>query len=347
MESAKKSLLQIQQAKKIAIITHYNPDADAIGSMIALKRLIKKNFETQKRPLFVDIFTQVEKLDDKYQPLTYGENLNIQHFKRYDLAIAVDCSDINRLGKFKKIFSKAKCTINIDHHETNTKFAKNNIVAKNCSSSAEILYLLYCKVFKLNFSADICSLLYSGIITDTNNLTQNISNNTLKVVSELTEKCRQDSYNLEAIRNHFFKSNTKEQLTLLSRALESITFAESGKIAMMKLVKNDFTQTNTTQDDTLGIVDYSCTIQGVEIGIIFIKQEDNTYYVSLRSKKEVDVGKIAHSMGGGGHKNVAAFKTKEDDNLTDIKTKLISLCKTELEKQEENTENIEDLFAEI
>lgn len=347
MESAKNTLSQMQNAKKIAIITHTNPDADAIGSMIALKRLIKKNFETTEKPLIIDIFAQTDNLDEKYLPLINGEKLNEQHYKRYDLAIAVDCADKNRLGEYSTIFSKAKDNINIDHHDTNTKYAKNNVVAKNCSSTAELLYLLYCKVFKLQYSADICGLLYSGIITDTNNLTQNIGNTTLKVVFEISEKCRQENYNLEAIRTHFFKNSTKEQLTLLSLALQSLTFAENGKIAMMKLIKHDFIETNTTQDDTLGIVDYACKLSGVEIGVMFIKQEDNTYYVSLRSKNDCDVSEIAKAMGGGGHKNIAAFKTNEDDNLTDVKAKLISLCKAEFEKHAENTESIESLFAEI
>ncbi|MGN1212633.1 MAG: bifunctional oligoribonuclease/PAP phosphatase NrnA [Christensenellales bacterium] len=346
MEQAKNSLSQIKQAKKIAIIAHINPDADAIGSMIALKRLIKKNFETPKNIITVDTFAQADFIDEKYSPLLSGENLNLQNCTKYDLAISVDCADINRLGEFKNIFENATDTLNIDHHDTNTKFAKNNIVAKNCSSTAEVLYLLYHDVFKLNFSADICSLIYSGIITDTNNLTQNIGSSTLKIVFELTEKCKQENYNLEAIRDHFFKNNTKEQLTLLSRALQSLSFAENGKIAMMKLIKHDFVETNATQDDTLGIVDYACKLSGVEIGVIFIKQEDNTYYVSLRSKNEVDVGKIASAMGGGGHKNVSAFKTKPEENLTDVKSKLISLCKAELENCSHNTESIESLFWE-
>ena len=346
MESAKYSIEQIKQAKNIAIISHINPDADAIGSMIALKRLIKKNFATSNNSLIIDTFAQTDIIDSRYSPLLNGENLNKQTCKKYDLAICVDCADINRLGKFKKIFNNATDTLNIDHHETNTKFAKNNVVAKNSSSTCEILYLLYHNVFKLDFSAGIDSLLYSGIITDTNNLTQNLGNSTLKVVFELIEKCRQSNCNLEVIRDHFFKNNTKEQLTLLGHALQTLNFVENGKIAMMKLVKQDFIETKAKQDDTVGIVDYTCNLSGVKIGIIFIKQQDNTYYVSLRSKDEVDVGKIASAMGGGGHKNVSAFRTKQKENLTDVKSKLISLCKAELDNCNQNTESIESLFLE-
>lgn len=347
MDSARNSLEQIANASKIAIITHANPDADAIGSMISLKRIIKKNYENENNPIHIDLFAQTEVVDEKYQPLLFNETLNQQNFDAYDLAICVDCADLSRLGQYENIFSNATDNLNIDHHQTNTKFAQNNIVIKRCSSTCELIYILYCTIFKLKHSADICSLIYAGIITDTNNLTQNLSNSTLKVVFELNEKCRQENMNLDTVRDHFFKNNTKEQFTLLSRALTSLSFAENGKIAMMKIIKQDFADTNTTQDDTIGIVDYACKLQGVEIGAIFIKQEDNTYYVSLRSKNEIDVGEIAKQMGGGGHQNVAAFCTNTDDNLTDIKAKLISLCKAEFEKNPEAAESIEAMFAEL
>lgn len=347
MESAKKSLYQMGTAQKIAIICHSKPDADAFSSMIALKRLIKKNFETEKYKINIDVFADTDEVSDKYAPLLNGENLNEQTAEKYDLAIAVDCANKSRLGKYEVVFDNAKDTLNIDHHQTNDKFAHNNIIKTHCSSTCEIVYLYYGKVAGLKISSDICSLLYSGIITDTNNLTQNLSSFTLEAVTELQQTCNQENVNLEKIRDHFFKNDTKEQLSLLGRALSSLSFCENGKIAMMKILKQDFAETNATKDDTLGIVDYACKLQGVEIGVLFIKQENNTYYVSLRSKGELDVSEIAKNMGGGGHKNIAAFATTENDNLTDIKTKLVGLCKTELEKQQNNDENIESLFAEM
>ena len=345
MESAKKSLVQLSTSNKIAIIAHIRPDADAFGSMIAMKRLIKKNFETELHKIDIDIFAETDEINERYAPILNGETLNQQNFDTYDLAVAVDCSDIERLGMFKNIFENAKDTLNIDHHETNSRFANNNIVKKHCSSTCEIIYLYYDKVVKLKFSPDIYSLIYAGIITDTNNLTQNLSSFTLKAVNEIQNKTSQENYNLEKLRDFFFKNDTKEQLTLLGKALNSLTFSENGKIAMMKLIKHDFAETNASQEDTLGIVDYACKLQGVDIGVLFIKQENNTYYVSLRSKGEIDVGEIAKNMGGGGHKNIAAFSTTEDDNLTDIKSKLINLCKQELEKNKIEELNIERLFS--
>jgi phosphoesterase RecJ-like protein len=344
MESVKKGLEYIKKAKRIAIIGHINPDADALGSMVALKRTIINNFETNCHKITVDIFAQTNEIAEKCLPILKNETINFANFNKYDLAISVDVATRSRLGIYGKIFKKARRTLNFDHHETNEKFARNNIVATGCSSTCELLYMFFKDFAHLNLTTDILSLIYSGIITDTNNLSQNIGANTLRIVAELTNACKINSVNLETIRNHFFKSDTKEQLNLLGRALASFSFAGNGKIAMMKITKQDFADTNTSQTDTLGIVDYACKLQSVEIGILFIKQDDNTYYASLRSKGDVDVGKIAKDMGGGGSKNISAFSTKADDSLTDVKTKLIALCKAELEANKAQDGSIEKLF---
>ena len=343
MESAIQCLNQFQKAKRIAIMAHKSPDADAVCSCVALKRLIKKTYETDDNRIDIDIF--LEGLTDKYAPFTKGETINVQNFKRYDLAICLDCPSSDRTGIYQKIFKRAKDTLNIDHHETNSKFASNNIVSI-CSSTCEILYSFFIYILKWEATPDIYRLLYAGILTDTNNLSQNITKNTLKIISKLMQLNDELNLNLPSIKDYFFKSNTVEQITLLQRALNSIMFYEDNKIAVMKLVKQDFNETGASKDDTLGIVDYAISIKGVEIGVIFIKNEDNTYYVSLRSRNEIDVGEVAKQMGGGGHHNIAAFQTKEGDTLADIKAKLFALCKIELEKVQDTESPIENLFVE-
>ena len=148
------------------------------------------------------------------------------------------------------------------------------------------------------------------------------------------------------LRNYFFQNKTKQQLALLSRALKSLSFAENGRIATMKIIKKDFIASEATQNDTFGIVDYACALEGVEIGILFIKQKNNAYYISLRSKGEIDVGQIAQDMGGGGSKNIAAFETHPQDNLTYIKAKLFFLCRLALEQEHPNMFKITDYFRE-
>ena len=347
MKSELNCFLQIKNARKIAIFTHKNADTDALASCIALRRIIKENFETEDKKYTIDIFTDTTIFNKKDEDLIKNETINQQSYKRYDLSIALDCASIKMLGKLENQFKNKKNTLSIDHHITNTKFALNNIISPMCCSTCEMIYLIFIQINKLNCSAQTMGVIYSGIITDTNNLTQNVGPKTYNVIDVLLKTAEDEGLNLEQIRNHYFKSNTKEQNALLSRALSSITYASNEKIAIMKITKQDFIETKTTRADTLGIVDHAINTQGVEIGVIFIKRDDNTYYVSLRSKNEsINVGQIAKAMGGGGHTKVAAFETKPEDNLTDIKTKLVTLCNYELSKTVEEIDDISALFAE-
>ena len=277
MESSLNCFMQIKNAEQIAIIVHNNADTDAVASAISLRRIIKDNFETDNKKYIVDIFSDTCVFNAKDEDLIKNEEINKQNCKKYDLAIALDCSSRARLGLYDKIFKRAKDTLNIDHHITNERFAKNNIVSPKCSSTCEIIYLLFIQINKLSCSSNTLSVIYSGIITDTNNLTQNIGPKTFNVINSLNKLTLIDEIDLEKVRNHFFKNNTKEQNALLSRALKSLNYSNDGKIAMMKITKTDFNQTHTSISDTLGIVDHAINTQGVEIGVIFIRQLDNTY----------------------------------------------------------------------
>ena len=342
MKSILECIKQISSNEKIAIITHTNADADALCSSIFLKRAIKSKYETEDKHIHIDIFTETKTFGDLYEPIIRNVPINNQRFKKYDLAIAVDSPTLSRLGKYKRIFKRAKDTLLFDHHETCEFFARNNLM-NTVSSTCELLYTIFAEKKGWKLSAESLRLIYTGIITDTNNLTQNISVSTHKIIANLMQMDTDKSLSLETIRNYFFKNSTKEKMSLLQRALESLSFYENDRIAMMKIVKQDLIDTGCSQDDTLGIVDYAINMKGVDIGIIFIKQEDNSYYVSLRSKNNIDVGLIAKALNGGGHLNTAAFQSAEP--LTDIRSKLIAECKKQFAQMP--TENdISHLFDE-
>lgn len=342
MQSVTEAIRQMSKNKTIAIITHIGADADAFCSLISLKRLIKKQFETPEEHIHIDLFTDTKNIPEIYDPLVKNVPLNSQRFKKYDLAIAVDCPSLDRLGRYKRIFKRAKDSLLFDHHDTCNKFAKNNIVIKT-SSTCEILYLLFILKRDWKASPEIIRLLYAGMITDTNNLTQNVNIGTHKVLADMMQKDADAPLNLDIIRNYFFKNSSKEKMSLLQRALESLQFFENDRIAIMKIVKQDLYETDCKQEDTLGIVDYALNMKGVDIGIIFIKQEDNSYYVSLRSKNNINVGEIAKSFGGGGHLNIAAFQSNY--SLTEIKSNLILKCREQLIKHP-TSDIVSNLFDE-
>lgn len=338
MRSPKKALDDIENAKSIAIFCHTNPDADALASCVSIKKLIKLNLVNSDETKVIDIFFEYEDISELNNAIIKGVETNIQNCEKYDIAICVDCPTADRMGKYKDLFLSTENTINFDHHATNEEFAYNNLVLKKASSTCEVLYTL-AKIQNLHISDEFCKLIYAGIITDTCNLTQGtITVRTHKIITELVER----GIDIDSINDHFFKNNTKSKAYLLKEALDSLAFYANDRIAFMKLTKQDLQECNATFDDTLGIVNQGIEIKGVDIAILAIKQEDNSYYVSLRGKNEVEVANIAKNMGGGGHEQVAAFQYS--GFLTDLRDALLSECKIELAKHPAQ-EIGENLFA--
>ncbi|MBO7526374.1 MAG: DHH family phosphoesterase, partial [Clostridia bacterium] len=115
---------EIEKSKRIAIFSHVAPDADALCSCFALKNLIRNNFDAK----IVDVFNDGP-IGELYNQILRDEVINPQPQKAYDLAFVLDCPNLDRIGKCKEIASTAKNIINIDHHETNSKFGTTNIVS--------------------------------------------------------------------------------------------------------------------------------------------------------------------------------------------------------------------------
>ncbi len=325
-------LTKINAAKRIALFSHTNPDGDAISSCLALKDFIRTNFKRKKVDIFIDTG---EKLSSLYLPLINKEKLNKQHVKKYNLAIALDCTDGKRFEKYLPIFNATPVKINIDHHDTNTNFGGLNIVAESASSTCEIIYSLALKS-KKTITPELAKLVYVGILTDTVCLTQNnVTRNTYRVLSDISKF----NIDLDKIKTYFFKTNSKAKTFLLEKALRSLKFYDDDQIAIMKIKNNDLTTLNATAEDTLGIVEHANNIEGVLIAALILEKELGKYYVSLRSKGFVNTAEIAKHFGGGGHENMSAFQI--DRELTKLTTELVEKCKETI-KNNIPSEKIQD-----
>ena len=98
---------QLTNSNRIAIIAHQSPDADALCSAVALKKLIRQNFD-EKDDKIIDIFVDSEEIPSLLQPIVKNVDINQQNADNYDLVICVDCSNLGRLGKYQEIFNNAK-----------------------------------------------------------------------------------------------------------------------------------------------------------------------------------------------------------------------------------------------
>lgn len=310
----------IENAKSIAVITHFAPDTDAFTSSRVMREIIRKSQKpgpkgkkTRKR---VDIFMEHDKLPQSLDFLipqkekeTGIRYVNPQRpLKQYDLAIVLDCASKERMGIYSSVFDSAKDTFNIDHHATNTRFANKNLVLKT-SSTCEALYYIFLHRQKTEVSKYILSLLYSGILTDTNNLKNNADSKTTELaVSRIKQKLGVSLAN--KIKANFFESNSAAKDELYSYAYNKKyrKYLADGKFCLIVLDNKAFKQSNAEIDDAEGIVDEALHRKGVVASGIILEKEKNKLTVKLRSKEGVKISELASEFKGGGHDRIAGLQ---------------------------------------
>ena len=302
----------LNDANKIAIFVHINPDADCLGSAIALGVYLKKLNKS------VSFFCDDE-IHSNY------DILGVECFERvlqdeYDLLVAVDCSDVMRIGSYCKYFMAHPNTVCIDHHSTNTNFAKINLVKQEVSTTVIIHEML--KSINYDFDKEIATVLYAGIIGDTGGLAYgDLTSKVFNIVAELVSY----DVDIDKVSYYLLRRRSYGQLMLLKCALSSLSI--DNNFASMVITLQDFEQTNTTPTDVFGLVNYAINIDEVDVAVCLCEYLPNKYQVSFRGKGSIDVGKLANVFGGGGHKNASGCRLfgNKDKCIEKIKKAVISL----------------------
>jgi len=304
----------LDKATKIAIVSHINPDADALCSSLALKNIIKNNYDYK----YVDVFVDGE-IGSLYDPILRDEVVNPRKpCSSYDLVFVLDSPNIERTGIYGDLILNTPVIVDIDHHATNEKFGTYNFVSAGASSTCEMIYLM-AKGSKFEMNNLIAKELYQGIITDTNCFTSNaISRRSHQVISELLGY----KFDSEAIKAYYFKNNSVAKTRLLQKALISLKFYGGEKFTTMKIPNELFAKFDASFEDSLGIIDNGINISGTEISAILVEKEPERIHVSLRSKGKINVGEIAQKFGGGGSLELAAYQT--EGNIKECESALVA-----------------------
>lgn len=312
LESIKEKVLE---STSIVILTHEHPDGDAIGSSLALLHGLRKLGKE------ADVFILGA-------PKCFGILPSFNEIKEYvpedssyDLCIALDSSDLERLGSYKDVFLKAKNTIVIDHHITNQNFGDVNYVNAVASSTCQNL-LVILAYLDVAISKEIAACAYAGILTDTGGFRYNVQTETFELAGMLLET----GIDVSKIYRNLFDISSEPKTKLLGRALERLEVLSSGRIAFTYVLKADEEEFKTQEGDHENIVNYGRNIEGVEVSIL-VHERDDKFKISLRSNEYLDVSLIATKYGGGGHMKAAGMST--DMSLDLIKQTIVS----EVEKQ--------------
>lgn len=286
-------LEEINRAESIVILTHENPDGDAIGTGLALYNALK---QIGKNP---DIIIPDYPRIFEFLPGT-SEIKKESEVKKYDLAISVDCATIKMLNGFSNYFEDAKVKISIDHHSTNTMFGDYNYVSPDAPACAQVL-LVILEYFKIEITKEIGTCILTGIITDTGGFRYSgVTAETFEFVASLLNK----GINVSKIYKKVLQTRTKANFELNRIAANRLEFFEDGKVAFTYITKEDEEKVNAESGDHEGIVEAGRDIEGVEVSI-FIHQTEKGCKVSMRSNEYVNVSDVCLLLGGGGHVRAA------------------------------------------
>ena len=284
-------LVEINNAEKIAIMAHETPDGDAIGSILAMYLALKKIGKTPD--------AIIKEFPKTFQFLPGSKEVKqSSEVDSYDLAIALDCADVKRLAG-KEYFEKAKKTIVIDHHGTNTMYGDLNFVNPVSPACCEILAGMI-EYFDIPIDTEIGACILTGIITDTGGFKySSVTPETFEFTAELLRK----GVNVSDIYQKVLETKTRANYELLKRASNRLELLEDGKVAFTYINGKDLEDVNAKVGDHEGIVESGRSIEGVKVSVFVREKEPNTWKVSMRSGNEsnVNVSDICYIFGGGGH----------------------------------------------
>ena len=281
---------EVREAKSIGISGHIRPDGDCIGSCMAMYMYLSKVMpEGTEIDVILgecsDIFNCIKDMD------------KIRKYPRrqpYDVFIALDCGP-DRLGDAEPGYTKAKKTINIDHHLSSVASSDVNYIFPKASSTSELVYGL---LTKEDMDVEIAKALYIGIIHDTGVMQyNNTSPETLRAVADLVSY----GFDFNSIIDETFYQKTYIQNQIMGRALtESIVFMD-GRCIVAAIDQKLQKFYGVTGKDMDGIVSQLRYTKGVEVAIFMYELESLKWKVSLRGNKDVPLNKVAEFFGGGGH----------------------------------------------
>jgi phosphoesterase RecJ-like protein len=303
----------MRNADHFLVVSHVQPDGDAISSTVVVGWLLQKLGKSAVLINEGELPSRLSFLDQFDSILNYKKATPPQQF---DAIIAVDCADFKRIGEVASSFAPGAKLLNIDHHPTNNGFGSVNVIRAEAAATVEILFDL---IERTNILLDLncATAIYTGLLTDTGGFRYS---NTSPRVMEIASQLLALGVSGNDLADHLLEKMTMAKLKLLQIALNRLTFTDNLEIGWVFIGKDDLRNTGAVPEDLEGIVNYALNVDGVEVGILFKEAEDGSVKASLRSAGKANVAAIAQLFGGGGHVRAAGCRLEgsREDSVSEL-----------------------------
>ncbi|MCW3045862.1 MAG: bifunctional oligoribonuclease/PAP phosphatase NrnA [Solirubrobacterales bacterium] len=309
-------LEELREGDRFVLVTHENPDGDALGSLVAMHRVLTALGKDSVMLMSAEEF-----------PLPYEYRFfdldGLQSLVPPDIdertVIFLDCGNIDR-NPAEVVKREGMHILNIDHHHDNTRFGTVNHVVEEASCTAEIVWDLM-RALGVEPALEIADALYVGLVTDTGKfMYENTGTRAHVMAAELIEA----GVDVHGIYRRLYEGMPYSKLELLARGLANVQRFDDGRLTITRLTRDDFRLAGAEDSYSEGVIDHLRSVEGTKVAALARElpaDEDpneparpTRKKVSLRATDgEVDVSIIARQAGGGGHRQAAGFSTTLSD----------------------------------
>ena len=310
------SVIDIIKTKdNFVILTHVNPDGDAIGSSLGMYHILKKLNKN------VDIV--INDVPSKFSYLNGYSDIKNESNNEYDYALVVDTATKDRINS-NSVLGNVKNIVVIDHHISNSRYGDANYI-EDLPACAQIIYNIF-KELKIEIDKNIGEALTNGLLTDTGGLSHaDVITSTYETIYELSK-----DINIPYVYKKTLGTVTKSEFELKKIAINNLKFYKENKIAYSYITEEDIKSCNGTHYDASTLVNIAREIEGVYVSI-FTKMFDDGIRISLRSNN-IDVNKVAGVFGGGGHVLASGISIDSLDGYDELLQNLINVLDSEIDE---------------
>lgn len=319
----KQAIEFIKKHDRFLLSTHINPDGDGIGSIMGVIGILKQlgkqytvifNDPPQEKLSFMERIEEVR---------VYDESMK-EKSGLFDAAIIIDVPHLERIGDVKELISSGCPILNIDHHVSNDLYGTCNLIDPGASASAQIIGAIF---EGMGVELDLASAqaLYIGLCVDTGRFR---FNNTTPEVFGFAEKLIRAGVQPDIVADKLYYNTNRETHAGLGKMLSTIELHKDGKVATAYLDFDFLNSDSVKKIDTEGFVNYPLSITGVEVAFLIQEPVKDQVRVSLRSKTDFDVNKLAQLFGGGGHPRASGCRIK--GSVQEAITKLLEAANSRI-----------------
>ena len=289
----------VRSARTLALACHENPDGDALGSMLALHLLARarglRSVASWPEPFVVaPHYAFLPGLDTVTKPADFPSEP--------DVMVTFDCGSLARLAELAAPAQAARCLIVIDHHASNDGYGDIDLVDPDAAASAVVVRRLLDQLgWELDPAAAAC--LYTGVVCDTGRFQYE---NTTPPVFELARELASFDLPIPLINRQLFEFHRLAYLRLAGEALQRAELDPDRRFVATWVTRQDLERHGVELEEIEGLIDLVRSTAEADISCVLKETPEGTR-VSLRAVSDFDVGKVATSFGGGGHRAAAGF----------------------------------------